>query len=302
VKVGVFSHATSGGSPEEVAQRSRAAGVETVQLRLEWPGLDLLGSAADRARVRRAYQEVGIEVAALAAYTNLLAADPAARQANRAYCAAALRVAPELGTALVATEAGSYHPHDSWSDHPHNRTPQAWAELVEVTRDLTAVAQSAGVVLAYEPYVQTVLHSADATCRLIDEVRSPALACVFDPAGLVTPATLSRNGEVTREALDTLRGLIALVHADDVRYEGEAARWLPLGWGDLDATAVFAGLVRAGYTDAVIVEHLFETLVPQALAFCRDAMARLGDGQAEGIPASPAGKGGGEPRSARASG
>jgi sugar phosphate isomerase/epimerase len=302
VKIGVFSNAISGASPEEVAQRSRAAGVESVQLRLEWPGLDLLGSAADRAQVRWAYQDAGIEIAALAAYTNLLAHDPAARQANRAYCTAALRAAPELGTPLVVTETGSYHPHDSWSDHPHNRSPEAWAELVDVTRDLTAVARSAGAVLVYEPYVNNVLSSADATRRLIDEVGSPALACVFDPAGLVTPSTLPHNQEVTREALETLRGHIALVHADDVRYEGEKARWLPLGWGDLDADAVFAGLVHSGYTGAVIVEHLSETLVPQALAYCHERVALLTGGPAEGMPASPAGKGGVELRGAPASG
>ncbi len=56
MKLGVFSNTVGGGSPEQVAERSRHLGIEAVQLRLEWPGLDLLVSAVDRARVRRAYE------------------------------------------------------------------------------------------------------------------------------------------------------------------------------------------------------------------------------------------------------
>ena len=73
-------------------------------------------------------------MAALAAYTNLMAPDPVRTSENRERCEAALRVAGELGTNLVVTETGSYHPHDSWSrpsGQPHGA--EAWAELVEVT-------------------------------------------------------------------------------------------------------------------------------------------------------------------------
>lgn len=81
MRLGVFSNTISGSSPEEVAECSRAAGVEAVQLRLEWLGLDVEGRAADRVRVRRAYEAAGIEVAAVAAYTNLF--DLAVREQRR---------------------------------------------------------------------------------------------------------------------------------------------------------------------------------------------------------------------------
>ncbi len=272
MKVGVFSDAVGGATPEEVAERTAATGADAVQIRLGWPGLDLLERAADRARLRRAYESAGVEVAALAAYTNLLDPQPQHRQVNRAWLEQAIRIAADLGTRVVVTEAGTHHPVDAWSDHPDNHTPAAWAELVAVTGRMTGLCEREGVTLAYEPYVNTVLASAPAARRLADEVASPALAFVLDSAGLVTPETLDENRRITAAAADLLRGRIALAHADDVRYDDGTAHWLPLGWGELDAQAVFAALAAAGFDGALIVEHLDEALVPQALAFCRERM------------------------------
>ncbi len=273
MKIGVFSNTIGGASVEEVAERTRAAGVEVVQLRTDWAGLDLEESAVDRARVRQAYERTGVTIAALAAYTNLLDPNRERRSANQRRFERFIHLAPELGTRVVVTECGSYDPHDSWSDHPHNHTPEAWAELVEVTTRVTALCERAGMLLAYEPYVNSVVDSAGAAHRLSNEVGSPALAFVFDPAGLVTPATLPHNRAVTAEALDTLRGRIALAHADDVRYVDGEAQWRPLGWGDLDAEAALHGLASVGFDGALIVEHLTESLVPEALAFCRDRLS-----------------------------
>lgn len=281
MKLGVFSETVHAGSPEEVAVRTRALGVEAVQLRAKWEGLDLAGSRAERARVRRAYEQAGVTVAALAAYTNLLDPLPARRRANQEQLEHIIGVAAELGTRIVVTETGSYDPASSWNDHPHNHTPAAWTELVEVTGRLVRHCEREGIVLAYEPYVNSVLDSAAAAQRLAEEIGSPALSFVFDPAGLTTAATIGRNRIITLEALALLRGRVALAHADDVRYEDGTARWLPLGWGDLDAAAVFEGLTATGFEGALIIEHLAESLVPQALAFCRSRLAHERAAQAQ---------------------
>lgn len=273
MKLGVFSDTIGGASPEEVAERTRAAGVETVQLRLAWPGLDVVGSAGDRARLRRAYEAMGVEIAALAAYTNLLDPRPERRQANRRSMADLISVAAEFGTRVLVTETGTYDATDTWSDHPHNHTPEAWSELIAVTEEMARRCERAGVTLAYEPYVNNVVDSPRAAGRLAEEINTPSLAFVFDAAGLTTARTVADNRAITREVLTLLRGRIALAHADDVRYDGDAPRWLPLGWGDLDADAVLAGLAEAGFDGALIVEHLSEALVPEALAFCRARLA-----------------------------
>lgn len=277
MKLGVFSNTVGGGSPEQVAERSRHLGIEAVQLRLEWPGLDLLVSAVDRARVRRAYESVGIEIAALAAYTNLMAPDPQTRRRNHSWFSAVARVAPELGTRLVVTESGSYHPTDTWQDHPANHTPQAQTDLAEVIAPLAELCEGEGVTLALEPYVANVLASAGQATQLAATIGSPALGFVLDTAGLVTPETLPRNADVTAEALIALAGRIVLAHTDDVRYDAAGqATWLPLGWGDLDAEAFLHGLAHSGFQGALIIEHLAEALVPQALAFCRERLRPVG--------------------------
>ena len=287
VRVGVFSDAIGGRAPEDVAERTRRAGADAVQVRLTWPGLDLLGSATDRARVRRAYERSGVEIAAIAAYVNIFDANPDRRHANRSYLADAIRIAPELGTPLVVTESGSYNPLDAWGDHPHNHSDAAWADLVAITRDLTALCAREGAQLVYEPYVNSVLDSARAARRLADEIGSPALAFVLDPAGLTTAETIGRNAAITREAFALLDGHIALVHADDVRYEAGRARWLPLGWGSLDAGTVVDGVAASGYDGAIIVEHLAEELVPEATRFVRERLQGTAVSAAEGGGARP---------------
>jgi sugar phosphate isomerase/epimerase len=270
MKVGAFSDAIHADTPEDVALRSRAAGMEVVQLRMEWPGLDLLGSAGDRARIRRAYAGAGMEIAALAGYSNILHPEPARRQAALERLERLICLAPELGADLVVTEAGTFDAVDAWASHPHNQTADAWRQLVEVTAWLVTRCEREGVRLAYEPYVATVLSGAHAAHRLSAEIGSPALCFVFDGAGLVTPETLPDNRKITAEACQILAGQIALAHADDVRYEAGRARWLPLGWGDLDAPAVFSGLAGAGFAGALIVEHVSEDLLPAAIAFCKE--------------------------------
>lgn len=274
MKIGVFSDTIRGHSPEEIAMRSQALGIDTVQLRPSWPGLDLLGNVTDRTRVRRAYEGAGVTIAALAGYTNLLDPIPERRQANRAALERLIASARDLGTGIVVTEAGSYDPTSSWNDHPHNHTAAAWAEFVEVTGALVRVCEHEGVTLAFEPYVNSVLDSASAAHRLAAQIDSPALAFVFDGAGLTSVATVDQNRAITLQALALLQGHIALAHADDVRYEDGKARWLPLGWGELDADAVFEGLVASGFEGALIIEHLAESLVPEALTYCRERLGR----------------------------
>jgi sugar phosphate isomerase/epimerase len=273
MKVGAFSDAVHGDTPEDVAQRSRAAGMEAVQIRTEWPGLDLLGSAVDRTRIRRAYAAAGIEIAALAAYSNILHPEPARREAALERVERIISLAPDLGADLVVTETGTFDAVDAWTSHPHNQTADAWRQLLEVTARLVTRCEREGVRLAYEPYVATVLSGAQAARRLAGEIGSPALCFVFDGAGLVTPETLPDNRQITTEACEILAGQIALAHADDVRYEEGRARWLPLGWGDLDAPAVFHGLAGAGFTGALIVEHVRKDLLPAAIAFCKEHAA-----------------------------
>ena len=121
--------------------------------------------------MRRAYESVGVETHALAAYANLLDPQPERRRANQERLAQTIRIAADLGTRVVVTETGTYHPSDAWSDHPDNHTAAAWAELVAVTGRMAGLCEREGVTLAYEPYVNTVL----ATSRPHDDwpTRSP---------------------------------------------------------------------------------------------------------------------------------
>jgi len=66
----------------------------------------------DSAASRRAFlEERGITIAGLAGYRNLVAPDPAIREANITHLERCLELAPALGTWIVATETGTRDPH-----------------------------------------------------------------------------------------------------------------------------------------------------------------------------------------------
>ncbi len=92
-------------------------------------------------------------------------------------------------------------------------------------RAMAAAAEARGKVLVLESGADTVgARSAD-MLRLLREVKSPALACAFDPA-----AFFVAGDDPYAKSLPTLDGHIAYVHVKDVR-RGQSGR-VPAGEGD----------------------------------------------------------------------
>ena len=75
------------------------------------------------------------------------------------------------------------------------------------------IADRHEVTLAFEPEMHNVVNSVSKARRLLDEIDSPWLKVVIDPANLVHSADMSRIGEIFEEAFDWLGSDIILAHA-----------------------------------------------------------------------------------------
>ena len=78
-----------------------------------------------------------------------------------------------------------------------------------------AIAERHDVDLGIEPELANVVDSAAKARRLIDELRSPRLKIVLDPANLFETETAEEQRRIVAEAIDLLADRIVMAHAKD---------------------------------------------------------------------------------------
>jgi sugar phosphate isomerase/epimerase len=222
------------------------------------------------ARTRQALAERGLTMAALSGTVNMVHPHPPARAAGMRRLRALIEAGESFGTGVVTLCTGSRSAQSMWRRHQDNDTPEAWADLVVSMREAVSVAERSGITLAFEPEVNNVVDSAQKARRLIDEVGSPVLKVVMDPANIFHHGELPRMPEMLDEAFALLGSLIGLAHAKDLDHDGDAGH-LPAGQGVLDYSRYLRLLHDSGFDGGLILHGLSERDVPASSAAVRKA-------------------------------
>jgi sugar phosphate isomerase/epimerase len=231
-------------------------------------GLDALGPHLDEhlcARIRHQAAARGITVAAVDGTFNMVGPDEARRRDNLGHLQRLIELCGVLGTSVVTLCTGSRE-EIMWRCHPDNDSAGAWEDLVAITRQAARTAEQHGVVLAFEPEVNNVVNSAEKARRLIDDVGSPAVKVLMDPANIFRAGELARMQDKLREAFALLSGDIALAHAKDLDHDGEAGH-LGAGRGVLDYGMYLSLLQESGF-DGALVLHQLRGLSDPDIASC----------------------------------
>ncbi len=100
-----------------------------------------------------------------------------------------------------------------WKWHPDNVRKSTWDILVASMREAVKIADRHEVTLAFEPEHNNVVNSVARARMLLDEIDSPWLKVVIDPANLMRVDDFPRMSEVLDEAFDWLGPDIVLAHA-----------------------------------------------------------------------------------------
>ena len=192
----------------------------------------------------------------------------------------AVRVAAELGAQSVLSGPGSRNPRGPWNPHRDNHSASAEDALVRSLREVTSACEQYGVPIALECHVTSTLDSATRVRRVLDRVDSPWIKVSLDPVNFIGDfATLWDTTPLLNELFDTLGPAIAAAHIKDVYAEDRLVVHLSEtvpGDGVLDFATFFRRfeeLLPDGYG---LVEHLPESLVPQAVANVRQTLTKLG--------------------------
>jgi len=258
---------------DAVLDAAVSSGVHGLQFDLACAGEPTLPTHIDAAlcdQIRRACATRHLTMAALSGTFNMIHPDPRQRAAGLAGLRTLLSVCGALGVSVVTLCTGTRDAAHMWRRHPANDTPEAWADLLASMGEAVRAAEERGVTLAFEPEVANVVDSAQKARRLLDEIASPRLKVVMDPANIFHRGELPQMDRMLADAFDLLGRDIALAHAKDLDHDGEAGH-RPAGRGVLDYPRYLALLQRSGFTGAVVLHGLEEDEAPSCVSFVRDA-------------------------------
>ncbi len=216
--------------------------------------------------IAEAYRSVGVSIHSIGVYTNLIHPEELERKANLAYFDAMMRVGDAMDVHTFITEAGHYH-----SDKPEPRVAYhfqepVWNQMVATGKQLAELAERHGATVLFEPFFRGFLATAKRMRLYLEEVGSPRLRALLDPANLLEVNDLE-------EMFNQLGPWIDCLHAKDRKLHVD--RGVPAGQGDLDYPKFVALAAKRTPKAPLILEYVGPKDYRHALAHLRGAMATV---------------------------
>jgi len=273
-RLGIFAKTFPGSDPAAVLAAVASAGYSCAQYNMTCSGLPSMPDSIDvrqATRVAEASARTGVAIVAVSGTYNMIHPDPRIRaDGHRRLEVLAARCA-DLSTALITLCTGTRDPVNQWKRHPDNDKTDAWRDLRVAMETALSIADRHGVDLGIEPEYGNVVSSARKARRLIDEVSSPRLKVVIDPANLFEVATLDQQREVVSATIDLLADRIVLAHAKDRLPDGSVTS---AGRGVLDYEHYFDRLRRIDFSGSIVAHGLSADEAPGVGTFLRERLGR----------------------------
>ena len=267
MQIGIFAKTFAAIGALPSLQAVRAAGYDVAHLNMVVMGDQSMPDTIDRAtsaEIASASRAAGVAIVGLSGTYNMIHPDPAERAKGFSRLAVLVRAAPLMGTQLVTVCTGTRHATDQWAYHPDNSSAGAWSDLIAEMTKAVSLADEAGVDIGVEPELANVVSSATLARKLIDELGSPRIRIVLDPANLFEQAAEARA--IVERAVDLLGDRIAMAHAKDRHADGS---FVAAGAGVIDFRHFVRTLRRAGFDGPLVTHGLSEAAAPAVATFLR---------------------------------
>lgn len=210
--------------------------------------------------IGRTYQDAGLTIHSIGVYTNLIHPDEAERKANLAYFDQMMAVGAAMNVHTFVTEAGHY---DTCDPLPFHFQEPVWRQMVATGRELAKLAQDRGATVLLESYFGSFFASAKRTRVYIEEIGSPHIRALLDPANILEINDLE-------EMFLQLGSYIDCLHAKDRKLHVE--RGVAAGQGDLDYPKFVALAAQHAPNAPFILEYVGPDDYLQALAHLQQAL------------------------------
>jgi sugar phosphate isomerase/epimerase len=196
MQLGIFAKTFSRPTLEQTLDAVVGHGLTHVQFNMSCMGLATLPDKLDEGScvwIAQMLHERGLSMAAISGTFNMVDPNAARLENNLRRLEVLAGACRSLDTRIITLCTGSVDPHDMWKWHPDNSRKSTWDRLLETMRAAAAIADRNEVTLAFEPEINNVVSSVMRARRLLDEIESPWLKVVIDPANLLSPGDLSRR-------------------------------------------------------------------------------------------------------------
>jgi sugar phosphate isomerase/epimerase len=278
LKVGISTLGFNDRTNAALAKELAAAGFGTVQLFLTqsdsnfWKynsRADVSSLTAARCReIASTYRDAGLAIHSIGVYTNLIHPDDAELKANLAYFEAMMEIGGHMGVRTFINEAGHYHDAKAPAPGvPIEFQDAVWPRMVGIGHQLAELAGKHDAKVLLEPFYRGFLASAKRLRLFVEEVNSPRVRVLLDPANLIELNDLD-------EMFGQLAPWIDCLHAKDRKLHTD--RGVAAGKGDLDYKR-FVTLAAKHTPDApLILEYVGSKDYLDARATLRGAMQAAG--------------------------
>lgn len=278
IRIGMATTEFRKHSNAQLAKELSAAGIRVIQLFFTqtdsryWrynQRADLSDMTADRCRtIADAYRSTGISIDSMGVYPNLIHPDEAERKANFAYFETMMKLGGYMGVRKFVSEPGHYTPKPG---EPHvegyNFQEDVWKRMVATGKELGRIADGYGATVLLESHFMSFLSSAKRTRTFLEEVNSPRVRALLDPANLLEHNDLE-------EMFNQLGPYIGGLHAKDRKLH--VIRGVGAGEGDLDYRKYVTLAATRTPGLPLFLEYVGAATYKQALAHLRNAIKSAG--------------------------
>ncbi|MBE7504167.1 MAG: sugar phosphate isomerase/epimerase [Verrucomicrobiales bacterium] len=241
--------------PEAAARAHRDLGYAAAYC----PNVSLNDPAAIRA-TREAYERVGVVIAEVGRWVNLLDRDPEKRAAHLKLVTEGLALADEIGARCCVDIAGSFNETVWYGPHPDNLSERFFDAAVENARKIVDAVKPKRAKFCYEMMGWALPDSPDSCRDLLRAVDRAGFGVHLDPCNLInSPTRFYRNTTLLDECFDKLGPWIASCHAKDLAWNIEMNvhfREVVPGQGELDYATFLRRLARLPQAPPLMLEHL----------------------------------------------
>jgi sugar phosphate isomerase/epimerase len=268
MELGIFAKTFRRPDARQTLEAVRALGLRSVQFNFECAGLPSMPKevpAPVLAAIADSSRETKVRLAALSATFNMAHPGKEVRQEGLRRLPVVAEAAARLQIPLLTLCTGSRDRENIWRAHPENRSPQAWADLLETMEVAMQISGQAGIALAIEPEPGNVVSDARRAYALKEELRAgELLKIILDPANLLQAGRSQHD--VLDEAFDLLGEDLAIAHAKDRDGDDQTCA---LGRGIVDFETFFGLLHSVGFTGPVIMHGFDESDAAESTRFVR---------------------------------
>lgn len=177
------------------------------------------GDTARVNAIRRAFADVGILIAEVGAWRNMMTPDLAARKANIEYVSQQLALADELGVKCCVDIAGSFDPTSLSGPHPKNLSKEFFDGTVENCRKVVDAVKPRVAKFAIEMKAWDLPDGPDSYLELIHAVDRSTFGVHIDICNIInSPIRYYNNTALIKETFQKLGRWVLSCHAKDLKW------------------------------------------------------------------------------------